>query len=224
MARERVVIPIDDLPSYESAARLFAVLAYPDDKKRRQLFEDALCNKFIREFSKNPEWSSTTQAIRPRHALMDAGQADSQLKRGVRIINDERLIAAKMGAPAFAEVVQRVTGIVHPGLKAAGPTSDDAWTAVAADLDQRRKHKSDGNKGNVISRAWSPSRPVIHLCLALHGVIHRAGVGASVLGLGDFLFDRGLVAEVVNAATPAFEVVQHAFGIRPDDLIEVIAA
>ena len=165
MTARRIVIP-HDLPPHELAARLFAALAYPTDAKRRQRFEDAVCNKVIRELASDPHWAAAPQAIRPRHLLMSSDQADAEFKRGVRVVNNERLIAGKMAAPLWASFVRNRTGFIYPGLAVVGPTSSDMISVAAIDLDERRGTASDANKGNVVARIWTPSKPVLHLRLA----------------------------------------------------------
>jgi hypothetical protein len=213
------------MPPHEAAARLFATMAYPLSEPRRQTFERAICNKAIRAAAADPTWRSTVQMIRPEHALMNADKADGAFSDGLRVINQERIIAGKMAAPAWAAFVRSQTGIIHPRLVPVGPTSQPAWTAAAIDLDERRGVDT-ATRANVISRVWMPSKPALHICLAVHKAIHdnapdqyRRG-----LNLGDFLYDRALVELVLEMAACVFEAAPAVFNISHADMVEIITA
>jgi hypothetical protein len=220
---ERVTIPVSDLYPYEAAARLFGVIAYPDDRRARERFSDAICNVLLRYFAADPPRADTLQAARPWHLLADPRRADIECKKGWSIINDQRLEAAKMASPKWASFVSEQTGLIHPGLRVIGPTSNEMVAAVAVDLDERRGTDTEGNKGNIVSRVWTKSKPVIHLCLGLHKVVHDLAHDHRSLSI-ETLFHRDIIRAVIETAAPVFEAAEHVFGIPRGDMIEVVAA
>jgi hypothetical protein len=219
MPRETVTIAVSELYPYESAAMLFAVLAYPEDKSDRGRFADALCNSLLRHFATDPAWADELQNTRPRHWMVDAETADMRCKHGMKIINEERLIAAKMASQTWAAAIPR------PDLeKPARPTSRAMLTAVSIDLDERRGTVTDGyNKGNLVDRHWSTSKPVLHLCLGMHRVIHETATDQRTCTIGDFYYNRELTRAVITSAAPVFKLAEQRFGIAPDEMVEVIA-
>jgi hypothetical protein len=223
MPRETVTISISDQYSYESAAMLFAVLAYPDDKRTRDRFADAVCNVMLRQFATDPTWANELQNTRPRHWLIGAEKADQEWQQGMLILNEERFMAAKMAAPKWAGFVRQETGVIHPGLKVVGPTSNEMLTTISIELDERRGTETDFNKGNIVSRQWSTSKPVLHLCLGMHKVIHDTAADHLTFNPWDFFFDRNLTAAVIDKAAAVFQAAKQVFNIDPDQMVEVIA-
>ena len=70
MPRETVVIPRSELEGYEYGARVYAVLAYPDDPRGRQKFDDALCYIGIKTLADaDTGWRRAYQPVRPFHLL-----------------------------------------------------------------------------------------------------------------------------------------------------------
>jgi hypothetical protein len=224
MPRETVTIAVSELYPYESAAMLFAVLAYPKEKADRDRFADAVCNVMLRQFATDPSWADTRPATNPRHLMVAAEIADVRYKHGMKVLNEERFIAAKMAAPKWAGVVQQVTGITHPGLKVVGPTSREMLVEVSSDLDERRGVSTEGyNKANIVSRVWNTSKPVIHLCLSMHRVTHEIAPDQRTFNPWDFFFDREMTRAVITKAAPVFELAEQVFGFDPDEMVEVLA-
>lgn len=95
----RNLIPVLDISSHEAAASLLAVLAYPQDKKARIRYERAAYLKIVEHLSDDAEWRDSNQWLRPAYLLQDKRLADTEYKRGIRIIRQERMIAAKMAVP-----------------------------------------------------------------------------------------------------------------------------
>ena len=205
---EFVRIPVLDITSYEAAAKLLAVLAYPDDKKARTRFEHAAYFKIIEHLSKHPGWKNSNQWLRPDYLLLDRKMAETEYKRGIRLIRYSRMIAAKMAAPTdccfFAFEKGRDSRGAGGKLAEYGyfaPTSAELIAEVSMDLDRLRKKDTTANKGNITERCWTPSKPVLHLCLALQSIFN-AGDEMTYLDLPfETLFnDPGMIMIVINKA------------------------
>jgi hypothetical protein len=95
--------------------------------------------------------------------------------------------------------------------------------AVSIDVDERRGTTTEGyHKGNLIDRHWSPSKPVLHLCLGMHRVIHQIAADQRQCRLEDFYYNQEFTRAVITSATPVLANAER-LGISPDDMIEVIA-
>jgi hypothetical protein len=229
MYRETVTIELSQLAPYEAAAQLFAVIAYPESQEDRVRFSDAICGWMLGQFAEDAEWASTPQTTLPRYWKALVSGPDVELRKGFRAINRERLIAAKMAAPRFEEFRQFALEGREPG-QAPRPTSTKVTDEVSKDLMQPRRSAERGRKGevvaseNIVRRAWVPSRPVLHLCLALHLAIHTSSPNQQDLNLGDFLTSKPTIAGILGAAEPIAIAMTPCFDIKPDELIEVIAA
>jgi hypothetical protein len=195
---------------------------------RRTRFTDATCNVMLRRFvAADPTLADTPQAtIRPRYWTLDPQKADIAWKRGVKVLMNERLEAARMASPVWAAAVERITGIPHPGLKTLGRLSREMLTEVSHSLDERRRRNIEGyNKGNISARVWKPSKPVIHLCLGMRRVIEETAPDHQTFYPWAFFGVPKLTYSVIERASHVFALADQVFdGIHPDQMIEVIAA
>jgi hypothetical protein len=226
MPRETVTIELSKVPPFEAAAMLFAVLAYPDDKVARTRFADAACNVVLRRFvAVDSSLADTPQpAIRPRHWTSDPKKADLTWKRGVKVLMDERLEAARMVSPRWAAFVERKTGIPHPGLKNFAPLSPEVLAAISCSLDERRGRDTKINKRNIGTRVLKTSKPVIHLCLGMRRMIEETMPDHETFNPFAFFGVPELTYAVIERASWVFKFSDQAFdGIDPDQMIEVIA-
>ena len=154
MPREVVTIPRSELAAYEYGARVYSVLAYPDDPKARQRFDDALCYIGIKTLGDaDGQWRHTYQPIRPFHLLQHPDAVDMTYAEGSRIIANERLIAAKMAAPTYAKQAQEI-GLTLP--KQPTPLSLEVVAAVAVDLDDRPRR---GSREEIVGDQFGKCRP-----------------------------------------------------------------
>jgi hypothetical protein len=220
--RETVTIEISKLPPYEAAAQLFAVLAYLDDKAARTRFADATCNVMLRQFAAaDPTLVDTPQAtVRPRHWMLEPDKADLTWKRGVKVLMDERLEAARMASPRWATAVEQITGLPHPGLKNLGHLSGEMLAAISSSLDERRGNSTEGyNKRNIGTRVWKTSKPVIHLCLGMRRVIEETMPDHRTFNPWAFFGVPKLTYAVIERASRVFKLADQVFdGIDPDQL------
>jgi hypothetical protein len=223
--KEIVSIPRSELAGYEYGARVYGVLAYPDDPKARERFDDALCYLAIQTSADaDPSFKYTYKLIRPHHLLQDPHVVDREYEEGSRMIADRRLIAAKMAAPTVAEAQAAEMGAAFAG-PAPKPFSLDVLTAVDLDLDDRpRRGKSKSkpstlSSGNIAHRHWKPSRPVLHLSIALHDMLHRIN-SPSTMGIVTTLFMPGFIDELLATAD---RMTRHLgnFEIGDDEWVKI---
>ncbi len=218
-------LSLSDLHDYEAGAALLALLAYPADRTARARFDKALRYKAVADhLALDREWANSQQMVRPADLLHDPHLAAKYLTTGCRIISNERLIAAKMAAPSFAARL-RDEGVDLPVRDSASVT--EMARRVTIDLDARRKkdHKpAEGNDKNVLSRAWTPSKPVLHIALGLHIVIHHHSPMANSEGLnvGDILFDIDLTLKVISLAQFILPRLPNLFEIPATSIAHIV--
>jgi hypothetical protein len=231
MPRETVTIELSKLEPYEAAAQLFAVIAYPDSQKDRVRFSDAICGWVLGELAQDdPEWASAPQPTKPRYWLAFAKGTTVEIAKGLRVINRQRVIAAKMAAQRYEEYRLFAMEGREPGW-AQRPTSGKVIDAISMDLMHPERRATRGRKGkgtvdgeNVTSRVWTPSRPVLHLCLALHQAVHVLSPNQQELNFGDFLTSKTPIAGIIREAAPISIAMRPCFDIKAEERIEVIAA
>lgn len=231
MPLETVKIEFTRLAPYEVAAQFFSIVAYPKEKDARLRFSDAICGLMLGEYSagNDPEWNSAGQTVPPRYWQALVNGPKVEFDKGLRIINRERLVAAKMAAPKLEELRQFMMTRRSPGW-GHSPTSNKVMDAITRDLGQAERRATRGRKGdggdnreNIIRRHWNPSRPVLHLCLALHQYMHAESANHRNLNLRDFLSVPDAIAGIVELGE-AFSLMMRIFGIDPGEQIEVMAA
>jgi hypothetical protein len=229
MPRETVTIGVSTLPPYVSAARLLGVITHPDSPSECEHFADAMVIWFLRQRAfTDHDWARVPYPIEPR--LLTVNDVDGALDRGLRILNRQRLIAAKQAAPKFDWWWQFGTTGQKPAWEKVDPTGEAMIEAISADLKQPKRRETRGRKaaegsvvekGNVIRLAWTPSRPVLHLCWALHRTIPGED-----LNIGDFLesVDHRVVLDLIHKAEAASHLLLGEFEMTDSEWIKVVAA
>jgi hypothetical protein len=240
MPKEIVTIP-GDLSPFEAGALVLSVIAYPHERRKREPFAHALIYMALRataaEMPRDERW-----AVSPAYLLQDAERAEQRLKKGLRVINDERLIAAKMVKPFLIRAMSDRDVRLRPYRSGGerGKSSEDSLpltvNVLAENLarelaDRRGKGKAGGSAANIKAKAWGPSKPVLHLCAALDYVLAElplrpapSGIGIGV-DFGRLLDDRLAVAKLVEWGELLRPVVAALveFEIGETDLIQVRA-
>lgn len=90
------------------------------------------------------------------------------------------------------------------------------------DLDRLRKKDSNANKGNITRRCWTPSKPVLHLCIALQ-LTFNVGKEMSYLDCPiEALFNNsGLIMTIINDARSRRKFTSYAFDIPESQQIDL---
>lgn len=144
---------------YDASALVLSCLAWPG--AREQAARDnaylSLCAFLIRDRAARDEaWGSTPQAIVPNLAC----RAEDIIHRDLRTIDRrmrDRVIAGHIGAGFLMEVESGTRPALPEGARRLSVNEMSATMADQLGL-------SEGY--NVSTRAWRPSLPVIHLCVA----------------------------------------------------------
>jgi hypothetical protein len=85
MPRETIEIVLSEIDPYQSGARFFAALAYPDptDQHRRGLFAQAIIRWTLeRRIACDPEWAGSDQIVKRGYFSGDQKLIDSWVKQG----------------------------------------------------------------------------------------------------------------------------------------------
>lgn len=198
-------VPLSTLPVYESGAVLFAYLAFPepDADIQRGEAQVALCNLALHAMAQeDPASMWVPQPIKPGHLIM----SEQDVARIMRTFDGrlrDRLVAARMAIPLLQEAEAGSPPKLPDGV---ARLSISQMSEFVLDV------SSEGSPGNVRSRVWAPSLPVIHLATATAvalSLAQRSGaprLDVHVLGRSpDFI--RFVVQEA--------EKYEHLFALAP---------
>jgi hypothetical protein len=208
----------DDTPGYEAAAALLSVLAYPDDLEARERFKDAYCRHAIRRLAQNPNWANSRHLLRPQCLLEPENRAYTAYRKGIKAINSERMVAARMLAPTLQVVADIADS--EPPARYPAKTSRALLCEVAAELEQYTGDNTELNESNFIHRRWSPSRSVLHLAVAIAGGSTRYSPIEEADPHGRF--DKPeFVEAVAMRAEQTRQIVAGVARVDPDSMIRV---
>jgi hypothetical protein len=195
------LLDLDRVEVYEAGAALIALLAYPGpmEEEQREAAHAALCNHALRvKCEREPDWGRSPQSIKPLYALRRPVNRDLQkLRRRLR----DRMVAGRM---AIGFLQEAVAGRV-PELPSGIPrvSINQMARLVMSDAGQT-------DPGNVETRMWRPSRPVIHIASAFQVFLQLAEPELGRIGLERFLFNRGCVECVLRAAEYHASIIAHS--------------
>lgn len=199
MPQEIITITMDTAKPEMAPAKFLAILAYPqaDDADKRGTFMMALRAEYFTILAHDVERRGQPITVEPALLALERSHRDllgRSYKDGVRRIRDDRLTAARMAAT--------VMYYDHAGEKI-------NVTKVAEYVANLHADSGGGETSNIFRGRWGPSRPVLHLALALRDAIN-ARTGAD----GDYplhdLLDR---PDWIGTAIPAAETIrQHIVG------------
>lgn len=208
--RQSITISIDARAPEIGPAALLALVAYPegDQTDARGTFLMALRANFYDFLARDPERRMDARLIEPLLFASPRKFLERSLKKGHTQLK-HRVIAARMAAT-----------IIHENA-AAVPLSVNA---VAQRVVNAGLADSDAN---VKSRHWSPSKPVLHLALAIRDtVIQRHGIAgdypyAGLLDAPDWIEGALVAAETLREfiiSSPLFP------GITDSEMVRVVAS
>lgn len=212
-----VTISISEVGIHEAGATVLAHLAFPAEAEAdaRRLYVAAACHALLRNRAEHfPSWANTFQAIKPAHAFVSPADFKRGFRTSERRLRD-REIAGRMAIGLLAEAV---TG-QRPKLPA--PMKRLSLNELAA---YHAKLGGDQEPANLIKRAWSASRPVIHLAAAMEIYLRKA----PSLGLqghhADVMHLPAALQSVVDLATQHRALIPGIpkFGQSLDELLEIV--
>lgn len=215
-----VTIDLRNSEPWEAGSTLLSYLAYPHidkDCEDRALYERALQHKILRHLATTrPGWASQKVLICPAVALM----TDSEVRRATRQSDRrmrDRIVAGKM---AVGLIAQSVTG---KPTKLPKPMKRLSLNQLAEFF---LEFSEEVEPANVIKRAWTASKPVVHLAAALE-IYKRMAVDRGLPGtLADIQFVPGALEEVLEIAADHLKHVttNPTINVGPDALIQFALA
>jgi len=159
----------------QAAAALISVLAYPgrdEDEKWANCYQSMLA-WHIRDKLRDRAWAASPQTIIPALLQIPARTVENTLNHALYRIKSHRLPAADMAGNLLVLTAFGKAGAVNKlaertAVRLAG--TPVGWgTGVAQD-------EQNWNRTNVLSRIWTPSKPVAHIALAFRNIcVERFG-------------------------------------------------
>jgi hypothetical protein len=214
MERQQLDLDFANNEIYECGAALVSVLVLPSksDTRARSNLEASLCAEYLRDQYFNKDKENTPILVKPKYAF----RAEADIRRDRKTLGRrlrDRMFAAHM---AIA-LLQNAIGHKPKLPKGVRRLSLNELAAEAADkLDQ-------ADAGNVESRIWRPSVPVIHLAAAVAVAINNGErKGLPRTSIGDIVHDRKLIEEIVrDAAIYESIIINSKLPIKSAKLITV---
>lgn len=188
---------------YECGAILLALLAYPsdtaDDKKRADLHA-SLCTLALRDiFPENTADWLQPQHMKPIYAFRKPEQINKDLKTFDRRLRD-RMIAGRMVIGFLQEVELGTLPKLPEGVKRL--SINEMARLVLDDVGQ-------SDAGNVKTRIWRESLPVIHLAAAM-AVTMDGKTGKEPFHALDVALDRVTIETIVKKAERYEDMLAHS--------------
>lgn len=203
---------------YEAAAQVLTLLAFPPDGPPNTALDqryEEICAWVIRRLAeRDPRWASEPRALRPIHALT-APERVAAVGRTMQTALERRLTAGRMAAPFIDQATAGDQALRLPsGVKRLSLNEIAAYAAGA-----------DGDPTNLETRAFRPSIPVLHLCVALAWTRVLLGErGADDRSIIDFLISEMDVLRAFIEAARDFEaslLASTKLQIAPDRLVRL---
>lgn len=178
---------------FECGARLLALIAYPvddaNDTRRSNAF-GSLCAFELRTRSDNAAKEAVPQRMKPIYAFRSETTMNREVA-ALRRLSRDRMVAAKMAIVCLKALVEGAEFKRPKGLKRLSLNQLSEF--VLADAGQQ-------DPGNVETRIWRRSRPVIHLATAIALVIDQHERAGREIDFRDFLAERAIVETVIRQA------------------------
>ena len=165
MTRETILLSAGKANSVAGAATYLGVLSYPESEQKRQEFIRAVLAyvEINSCTSKDQLWRP--QTVIPGLLLMNPKKVERTINLAIHRLEKHRIVAAEMAVlidsndSAFLQV--RIDG--------KEPTVNLVAARAAMMLSATPQQETAPE--HVINRAWSATKPVIHLAVALRGII-----------------------------------------------------
>ena len=163
LTTELAKIYLDPNNQMKANAGFLGLLAYPESKEEAFKFARALISVLYREKAKaDPQWAWQVQNIQPAYLIKNPETAYRSFTAGTKKI-DARNQAAEIAIP----ILMDETGGDLFNVTVLGEHPDITKMARVVDAVVRKLEDiTDGESSNITHRAWSPTKPVIHMALA----------------------------------------------------------
>jgi hypothetical protein len=222
-----IVIPVSRLSPLEAEASFFAVLVEPFDPRARQRLIAAEYRLF-QPMLLHLETEGTTKHDAKLH------------KRAVRVIQQERLLAAECARAHIAQAIAREHGaegvMLQEDGEERGPLTMEnvgLWAVrVQRQLGGRRDDPNKVTAKNFQQGAWRASKPVLHLALVVHKWTRNCAPVMKPLGAGalsEAFDDPGATRELFDIAEQYRDLLLRiarggAFTLEERETVRLIAA
>ena len=186
---------LDRQPIYEIGAALVTILTFSeagDTDDDRGDVHAALCKWALHSRAiSDSEWAGKPLLIKPIYMLLTDDQVDRQLRTLNRRFRD-RMIAARMVMPFLKQTHSGELPKLDPPLKR---------LTINKMAERVLPISGQTEPGNVKSRVWRPSLPVLHLAAATEVVRQLLERHANiVLGYEHLLWETGVIAWILREA------------------------
>jgi len=201
-------LTIDPKNPYEAGAAFFSLLAFPhrdDDFLARA--QTCLCHQFLESRAHyDAAWAWSPQPLKPGYAFMDRQQVGI-IERQRKAALDRRLQAAHLAIGILGQAAG--FRISRPAsLKRLSLNELSGFMETSSGFSRKPGGKAESAE-SVQKHAWRPSRPVLHLAVAVVKMMTSATGGSKPgsLLLGHFLWDGELLRETIRQAEALEPVV-----------------
>jgi hypothetical protein len=210
----RLILDFGQREVYECGADLVSLLTFPSasEAERRERLHASLCHGFLRELHSNSSDIEKPILIKPKYAFRSAEEVRKDRKTFSRRLRD-RLGAGHI-AIAFLQPAYGITPNLPKGMTR--PTIDGMSEQVAEQFGL-------AEPGNVESRIWRPSLPVVHLAAAFAVAINSGErAGHPKTSIGDIMRDETLIEEIVREAELYQNIIENnKLPIDPAKLVRI---
>ena len=199
--------------TYECGAAMVSLLVFPSrsEARARSNLQSTLCAEYLRNQFLTVERQNVPILIKPKYAFRAEADIRRDRKTFIRRVRD-RMYAAHM-AIAF---LQAAKGQIPKLPKAVDRVSLNALSEYVAD------EMGQAEPGNVESRVWRPSVPVIHLAAAIAVAINDGERDGQVTSIGDLLHHRTLIENIVRETEDFENTIKNSkLPINPAKLVKI---
>ena len=205
--RQPLPLSLGSGPAYEAGAVLLSALAWPElvaDQAAMGERHAALCQYGVRLLAAaDEEWARSPQPIKPIYLSVAEHQVQ-RVRRELFLRLAQRLAAARMVIP----FLQEASGAPARLPRGMSRLSLNSLAEVAAnDL-----NLSDA--GNVGTRVWRPSRPVIHIAAAIEVASEMEAREGRTFSVLDVMLREEVIRWVVDTSNSYLQLLSQNVGFR----------
>lgn len=220
--KRQFTLDFQNLAPYEPGSILLSLLAYPESDVSEGTLgavQRVLCHLVLKaRAAEDPNWAIHPQVIKPLYAFVEAKEIDVALRQFKRRLRD-RMIAARMGIAYLKEVDSIKTGQTLVLPRSIDRLSLNQLSELV--LDDLESEDS----GNVETRVWRPSLPVIHLASAIAILIDQVKQQTDRdISFLDFLANPDLARSAVEVANKyqAMFLESERLSLEQDQFIQLV--
>jgi hypothetical protein len=213
-------IVLDPEVPFEAMARLHAILAYPNDARACEKFAIAIGWWYLRGGAKLCKNDPVLLTVPPLYIIQDQAQMDKAFKAGFKIIDEARMPSAITIGAFFEEWIYGKKISLHPIDK---PLTLAACAGWFQDESRRRKLGDNaeftGEGKNFELRKWRPTKPILHLALAVH--LERKDNNGSLLADFNDMSAVKRVVELSQQMQILLPLIGKEYGLSLPELVQI---